>query len=333
MNAVSSERTLGVSLGTADALGLAPAGGDSPTTTAYFLLGVRCACDCAFCAQARGSRSRNDGLSRVIWPQHDQDATLRALHLAHLEGRIARACIQVTTGPGMLEETVRMVTSIRSHSEVPVCAAILPRSLRDVERLLAAGAEVVGFGLDAATPVVYERVKKPGSKPGLGQQVWRRQMAMIETASRVFPQRIGAHLIVGLGESERELVQLTQRLVDAGVVVALFAFTPVRGTAMEAVSPPAVDVYRRCQAARQLMTTGAARVERFTFDQSGRLSGFGMLASEMRGALSDGQAFRTSGCPACNRPYYNERPRGVMYNYPRPLDATEIEAAFALLGL
>jgi biotin synthase-related radical SAM superfamily protein len=312
---------------------LAPAGGDSPTTTAYFLLGARCACDCAFCAQARGSRSRNDGLSRVTWPQHDQDATLRALHLAHLEGRIARACIQVTTGPGTLDETGRMVASIRSHSEVPVCAAILPRSLRDVERLLAAGAEVVGFGLDAATPIVYERIKTPGSRAGQGQKTWHRQMAMIETASRLFPQRIGVHLIVGLGESERELVQLIQRLVDAGVVAALFAFTPVRGTAMEGVSPPAVDVYRRCQAARHLMTTGAARVERFTFEQNGRICGFGLSAAELRALLADGQAFRTSGCPACNRPYYNERPRGVMYNYPRPLDATEIEAAFALLGL
>ena len=24
----------------------------------------------------------------------------------------------------------------------------------------------------------------------------------------------------------------------------------------------------------------------------------------------------TSGCPHCNRPYYNEDPRGVLYNFP-----------------
>jgi biotin synthase len=36
-----------------------------------------------------------------------------------------------------------------------------------------------------------------------------------------------------------------------------------------------------------------------------------------------GEPFQTSGCPDCNRPYYNERPGGVMYNYPRPLVAAE----------
>ena len=333
MNAVSSERSIGVSLGTAEVLGLAPASCDAPPTTAYLLMGGRCACNCGFCAQARTSRSRDDGLSRVTWPRHDEDATLRALHFAHAEGRISRACLQVTAAPGTLTETERLVTSIRSHGDVPVCAAVLPRSLRDVERLLVAGADLVGFGLDAATPIVYERVKTPGSKRGHGQRAWRRQMALIETSSRRFPKRIGVHLIVGLGETERDLVQLTQRLVDAGAVVALFAFTPVRGTAMEGVPPPALDIYRRCQAARHLMTTGAARVERFIFDQNGRISGFGLPAGDARGALSDGQAFRTSGCADCNRPYYNERPRGVMYNYPRPLNAAEIDAALALLAL
>jgi biotin synthase-related radical SAM superfamily protein len=333
MNVVSSEGAIGVSLGTADALGLALARSDSPATTAYFLLGGRCACDCAFCAQARGCRSRDDRLSRVTWPRHDQNATLHALHVAHAEGRIARACLQVTSGPGALAETERLLASIRRHGSVPVCAAVLPGSLRGVERLLVAGADVVGFGLDAATPMVYERIKTPGSPNGHGQRAWRRQMALIEAASRRFPKRIGVHLIVGLGETERELVQLTQRLVDAGVLVALFAFTPVRGTPMEDVLPPALDAYRRCQAARHLVTARATRVERFMFDQNGRISGFGMPALDLRVALSDGQAFRTSGCPGCNRPYYNERPRGVMYNYPRALDAAETEAALTLLGL
>jgi len=34
-----------------------------------------------------------------------------------------------------------------------------------------------------------------------------------------------------------------------------------------------------------------------------------------------------TGCDGCNRPYYNERPRGPMYNYPRPLNKKEVLAA------
>ena len=45
------------------------------------------------------------------------------------------------------------------------------------------------------------------------------------------------------------------------------------------------------------------------------------------------QAFQTSGCPGCNRPYYNERPGHVPYNYPRPLNADEAAEALRATGL
>ena len=37
-----------------------------------------------------------------------------------------------------------------------------------------------------------------------------------------------------------------------------------------------------------------------------------------------GDAFQTVGCPGCNRPYYNERPSGPLYNYPRDLTMEEL---------
>jgi biotin synthase len=40
-----------------------------------------------------------------------------------------------------------------------------------------------------------------------------------------------------------------------------------------------------------------------------------------------GESFMTRGCPDCNRPYYNERPGGPMYNYPFPLGTGEAERA------
>jgi biotin synthase len=49
--------------------------------------------------------------------------------------------------------------------------------------------------------------------------------------------------------------------------------------------------------------------------------------------LADGKAFETSGCPDCNRPYYNESPRGVMFNYHRPLVAGEIQQAISESGV
>ncbi|QJW48785.1 hypothetical protein HA075_26170 [bacterium BFN5] len=61
----------------------------------------------------------------------------------------------------------------------------------------------------------------------------------------------------------------------------------------------------------------------------GNLTGINLPAEQIESLLADGAAFETSGCPDCNRPYYNERPGGVMYNYPRPLNQTEAEQALA----
>ncbi|HUT17269.1 MAG TPA: radical SAM protein, partial [Acidobacteriota bacterium] len=42
--------------------------------------------------------------------------------------------------------------------------------------------------------------------------------------------------------------------------------------------------------------------------------------------VETGKPFLTSGCPDCNRPFYNEKPSGPIYNYPRNIRLEEIEA-------
>jgi biotin synthase len=62
---------------------------------------------------------------------------------------------------------------------------------------------------------------------------------------------------------------------------------------------------------------GLARIEEMGFDDAGVLVYLGTNRPVA------GEAFRTSGCPDCNRPFYNEQPGGPLYNYPRPLAAGE----------
>jgi biotin synthase-related radical SAM superfamily protein len=178
------------------------------------------------------------------------------------------------------------------------------------------------MALDAATPGLYGRTKS-----GSWDTAWR----LLEEAALAFPGRIGTHLIVGLGETESEMIALMQCLLDLRISVALFAFTPVPGTALAHRPPPAKLHYRRVQMARWLMFRGLARPSDFGYDTSGRLRDVGPARAHLADWLADGEAFRTSGCPGCNRPYYNERPGGVLYNYPRPL--TQKEAAGELADL
>jgi lipoyl synthase len=132
-------------------------------------------------------------------------------------------------------------------------------------------------------------------------------------------------LIVGLGETEKEAAGLVQRCVDLGVLLALFAFTPVRGTALEKHQPPSIESYRRIQLARYLLTQGITRLECMRFDDTGKITYYGVEASVLERAVNSGKPFRTTGCTDCNRPYYNEKPGGPFYNYPKELSNKEVE--------
>jgi len=159
------------------------------------------------------------------------------------------------------------------------------------------------------------------------------QFQMLKEALRIFGEgNVSTHLIVGLGETEREMVKTIQECIDKGVLPALFAFTPIRGTRMQDMKPPSIRRYRRIQTARFLILTKASKFKSMRFAQ-GRLTDFGISGHVLRRMIGNGEAFRTSGCPDCNRPYYNERPTGPLYNYPNKPDPEEVLEIEKQIGL
>jgi biotin synthase len=311
-----------VSSGSAAVLNLQHLKMDVAPTTLYMMLGERCDRDCAFCAQARTSQAPQSALSRVSWPAFPVAQILDAAVAAYDSERIGRACFQVTASRGTFEVARRAVARLRAASAVPICVSIAVRSVEQVRALLQAGADRVTLALDAATPPVYTAAKH-GS--------WRRAYTLLEQSALAFPGRIGTHLIVGLGETEREMVEAIQRLADLGVSIGLFAFTPIAHTAWAQRQPPELGHYRRIQGALWLITRQHTAVSRMTFAADGRLADLDIAPGLLSELLADGDAFRTPGCSACNRPYYNERPGGTMYNYPRPLTASEAAVAASLV--
>ncbi len=319
----SPHRSIRVSAGTEVVLGLRRRPMGAAPTTAYLMLdGGGCAMACSFCAQARGSEARADALSRVVWPEYPLATVVEALRdeapsRAAAEGStLQRICFQVTVHRGALPETLDAVRAVRRATGRPISVAIRPAGLEEVAALLAAGVDAVGLGLDCATEEVFRAVKGAG---------WSRMVSLVEESCRRFPGHIRVHLMVGLGEAEEEFCRTLQRVYDWGGAVGLFAFTPVRGTLLAGRPQPPLDVYRRMQVARFLVDRGLARVEQFSFGPDGRLASFGR--PDLAALLADGAAFRTSGCPGCNRPFYNERPGGLMYNYPRALSTEETSRA------
>ncbi|MHB1317314.1 MAG: radical SAM protein [Anaerolineae bacterium] len=299
---------------------------DAPPTTAYVMLGDRCANNCAFCTQARDSQAAADMLSRVTWPSVSPDAAVSAIATAAERGDIRRVCFQVTGGPDGHAAARVAAARVAGASKVPICISIAASSLEQIDALLEAGAERVTLALDAATPALYSRIKV---------RSWDDAWLLLARAAGAFPGRIGTHLIAGLGETEQQFLYTAAALLRLGISIALFAFTPVRGTRMGNQVPPPLVSYRRIQAGLWLLTQGLTQIEALRFDVGGSLRDMGMTGAALATLLDSGDAFRTSGCPDCNRPYYNERPGQSLYNYPVPLtrDDTRREIASLLYSL
>ena len=69
-----------------------------------------------------------------------------------------------------------------------------------------------------------------------------------------------------------------------------------------------------------------------SFDVNGKIISYGVPQEAIEHIIESGAPFRTSGCPDCNRPYYNEKPSGPIYNYPKALNKEEIKKIKTELG-
>ncbi|MDI6642596.1 MAG: radical SAM protein [Candidatus Hodarchaeaceae archaeon] len=285
-------------------------------TTAHFLTYYegRCSANCRFCPQARESTADLKMLSRVIWPRFELEKVLAGLK--ENSNEFERVCIQAVNYPNVVGDLCELVERVKGACNLPISASCQPLGPGDIQRLADAGVERVSVALDAATPELFERVKGDS-------YTWEGHLRALENAQAIFGDRVSTHLIAGLGESEEGMVKTIQLLHDRGITIALFAFTPIIGTQLSGHTQPDIASYRRIQLARFLIVSDLSRAERMHFD-GGRIVDFGVDGSVLNKTVDSGEPFRTSGCPGCNRPFYNESPRGPIYNYPRKPTSREI---------
>ena len=301
-----------VAFGTGVVLGMWKGRLAAAPTTAHFLTyhDGRCRANCRFCPQARESSADSGMLSRVLWPKCELEKVLVALKEHHSEFK--RICVQAVNYPGVVYDLCEFMEKIKGVCDLSISVSCQPLTASDVERLATAGAERVSIALDAATPKIFDRIKGNGAG---GPYTWQGHIQALGDARATLSNRVSTHLIVGLGESEQEMVQTIQFLHDRGITVGLFAFTPIAGTPLADRPQPDLASYRRIQLARHLIVNGVSRVERIRFN-GGRIADFGVIGDVLCKTIDSGEPFRTSGCPGCNRPFYNESPRGPIYNYP-----------------
>ena len=253
-------------------------------------------------------------LSRITWPPFDTVKVIERVSEVFKKGLVKRVCVQALNYPNVAEELRAFVNRLKSSCGIPVSVSCPPLNREEMVKLADAGVQRLGFHLDAATKEIFNRVKGVDAR---GPYRWERHLEALKLAVEIYGEgRVSTHFIVGLGEEEKDVASMIQWCVDVGVLPSLFAFTPIRGTPLEASSPPDVCSYRRLQLARYLLVHKKTRFDRMNFDDRGRIVDFGFPVEELWRLSLSGKPFLTAGCPHCNRPYYTERPRGPIFNFP-----------------
>jgi biotin synthase len=187
-----------------------------------------------------------------------------------------------------------------------------------------AGADKLGVAIDAATAELFEKLRGRSVKR---PHRWAKYWKIVEEGVEVFGRYdVGIHLIVGLGETEEEIMKSIQKAYDVGALTHLFSFFPEERSLMENYPQPPIGKYRRVQLARYLINKGISSVDKMDFDDGGMLVNFGISEDTLNKAIGSRQPFMTSGCSsknmenACNRPFSNCTPYqayiGEMRNYP-----------------
>ncbi|MDP3975731.1 MAG: radical SAM protein [bacterium] len=310
-------QTMLVSSGSAAVLGLKNIRTRAKSNTVYLMNEGGCEFNCSFCAQAKDSSSQQRQLSRVSWPQFKWEAILNSLQTQAQQYK--RVCMQVVNTPDIFERLPEITRKLRqTNPGTKIAMTVRTHSPTVIDALFQAGADEVGLSIDAIDPVQFSKIK--------GGRFERHKQFILDIADR-YPGKIATHLIIGMGESERQAIELMCELQAHRIIIALFAFTPVKGAKMEFDKTPDISSYRRVQAALHLIRNGLG--PQLEYDERGRVISFGMSDADLIGILQDSNAFETSGCSDCNRPYYNERAGAEeLYNHPCEVDSDRFSRVF-----
>lgn len=297
-----------------------------------------CRANCAYCGLARHREAERDyadrNFIRVDWPAVPLEKVIAKVAGDGAASPFHRMCISMITHPRSDDDTVTVLkqwTDRISPQTIPVSILSNPTTMvrDDVQRLHELGADIFTVALDAATPEIFDRTRGKGVQ---SPHSWTKYWEILNDARDIFgPQKFGAHIIVGMGESEHDVLTLVQQLVEMGGHSHLFCFFPEKGSLMDHLPATPRDQWRRVQLARYLIDYRGVRVEQMTFDGEGRVTDFGIAQGELDDVINAGVAFRTSGCPgkfaedisACDRPYGDSPPSNIA-SFPFPPNKSDV---------
>jgi lipoyl synthase len=282
-----------------------------------------CRSDCSYCglARTRPGAYADKSFIRVEWPLVCTDELVE--RMARNEAKLTRLCISMVTHgrafADTCEITSRIVAGVRTPLSILVAPPTLDRSRLETFKRL--GVDMIGIGLDAVTEELFRRHRT--DVPSGGGLSWDKYWEIVGAARDVFgPWKVNCHTLVGLGETDHDLVDTFVRLRDREIFSYLFCFNPEPDSRLGDQQKSPIARWRRAQLAKHLIETEGFCFENFTFDDDNNIVGLDGNDQVIDAAVSSGIPFMTDGCPGsegepgCTRPYGSYRPSEPTRDYP-----------------
>ena len=298
-----------------------------------------CRSDCGYCglARTRPGSYADKSFIRVEWPLVRTDDFVE--RMARFEPGLTRLCISMVTHGRAYRDTCDIARRITERVRTPVSVLVAPPTLTR-ERLAnfrSMGVDMIGIGLDAVTEELFKSTRTDVPAGGLK---WEKYWDVVSDAREIFgPWKVNVHTLVGLGESDQDLVSLFVALRDRQIFSYLFCFNPEPGSRMAAHPQPSLRRWRRVQLARHLVEAEDYGLEQFGFDSDGAIVRVRAARSAIEAVVAGGEAFMTNGCPGengepgCTRPYGSYRPIEPFRDYPFVPVANDLEEIHRQLRL
>lgn len=281
-----------------------------------------CLSDCGYCGLARSRNGSYDEKSfiRVEWPLIRTDELVE--RMARYQDKLTRLCISMVTHGHAYRDTLDITRRIRAKVKTPLSLLVAPPTLNE-EKLRAfkdAGADMIGIGLDAATEALFKSIRSDVPKGGLD---WKQYWEIIDHSREIFgPWKVNCHVMVGLGETDRELMDRFGQLLDREIFSYLFCFHPEPDSRLADHEKSSIRRWRRVQLAKFLLEERGLPADSFTYDDQGALVGLEASDDLVDDVVEAGHAFQTNGCPGekgepgCTRPMGSWRPTESPRDYP-----------------
>ena len=298
-----------------------------------------CRSDCGYCglARSRAGAYEDKSFIRVEWPLVSTDELVA--RMAEITERLERLCISMVTHGSAFRDTLDITRRIRARVATPLSILVAPPTLtfERLAQLREAGADMIGIGLDAVTEQLFRSIRSDVPRGGLD---WDHYWDVVGWAREIFgPWKVNCHTLVGLGETDRDLVTTFEQLLDRQVFSYLFCFNPEPDSRMADHPKPPLTRWRRIQLAKFLLEEVGLAPAAFQFDTNGALTSIAAPRDVIDRAIDDGWAFMTNGCtgesgePGCTRPMGSWRPSEAPRDFPYRPTSDDVAAIRGELDL